>query len=83
MPLPDTGREVLAALLDHPDNPSAPVPWRIDNELGVGPSPSAAGAWTLAEDGTTTFRYRLAVFDGPVSSGVIDDEWHRFTEEVR
>lgn len=73
MPLPDTGREVLAALLDHPGNPGSPVPWRIDNELGICPSPSIAGSWTLSAGVPVTFRYRLAVFASPVTADVVED----------
>jgi Family of unknown function (DUF6807) len=82
MPLPDTGREAQAALLDHRDNPDSPVVWRIDNELGIGPSPSAAGAWTLAEGATRTYRYRLAVFASPVGADVVEDAWQRYAKEA-
>ena len=83
MPLPDTGREVQAAMFDHPENPGSPVPWRIDNELGICPSPSIAGAWTLSAGIPVTFRYRLAVFAPPVTAGVVDDAWQRFAGEAR
>jgi len=78
MPLPDTGREVLAALLDHPGNPGSPVPWRIDGELGICPSPSIAGPWTLAAGVPAVFRYRLAVFSSSVPAAVVEDTWQRF-----
>lgn len=80
--LPETDRVVLAAMLDHPGNPDAPVPWRIDNELGIGPSPSIAGAWTLAVGATKTFRYRLSVFGSSVESATVDEAWQRYAEEL-
>jgi hypothetical protein len=82
MPLPDTAREVEAALLDHPQNRDSPAVWRIDGELGIGPSVSAAGAWSLAAGAVQTFRYRLAVFDKPVEVDVVDEDWQRFAKEA-
>jgi hypothetical protein len=82
LPLPDTGREVTAALLEHPDNPDFPVLWRIDNELGIGPSPSAAGPWELPADTRRRYRYRLVVFGEAVDAAAAEDAWHRFAEEA-
>jgi hypothetical protein len=82
MPLPDSGREVTAAMLDHSGNPGSPVPWRIDNELGICPSPSIAGAWTLAAGVPAVFRYRLAVFAGPVPADEVDQAWQAFCGEA-
>ena len=83
MPLPDTGREAQVAMLDHPDNPGSPVAWRIDNELGIGPSPSVAGAWTLADGQQTVFRYRIVVFAEPVAGTAVDAEWNTYQEVCR
>lgn len=80
MPLPDTGGTVTAALLDHPGNPGSPVPWRIDNELGIAPSPSIAGAWTIPAGESRTFRYRLAVADSALEPRVVHEEWARYSE---
>jgi hypothetical protein len=82
MPLPDTGRTAVAALLDHPGNPDSPVPWRIDNELGIGPSPSASGAWALPEDDRRHYRYRLVVFGSTADAAAVEQAWHRFAEEA-
>ena len=82
LPLLETGREASAVLLDHPGNPGSPVPWRIDNELGVGPSPSAAGAWSLAAGADRRYRYRLVVLGAPADAAVADEAWHRYAEEA-
>jgi hypothetical protein len=79
--LPDTGRHVQAALLDHPENPGSPVVWRIDNELGIGPSPSAAGTWNLHQSGATTFRYRLVAFAQTSGGRRVEELWREFTED--
>jgi hypothetical protein len=79
--LPETGRVAHVAILDHPDNPGSPVSWRIDNELGIGPSPSAEGAWTLAEGASVVFRYRVSVSGSPVpATKQTDRQWFEFVE---
>jgi hypothetical protein len=66
------------AILDHPGNREHPVPWRVDNQLGIGPSPCIAGAWHLPRGGTTTARYRILAFAGPVDGAWIEGEWAGF-----
>jgi Methane oxygenase PmoA len=83
LPLPDTGRQAQAVLLDHASNPGSPVVWRIDNELGIGPAPSAEAAWGLPEDGERAFRYRLVVFGEPADAQVVDDAWQRYCEDAK
>lgn len=51
-------------IFDHKDNPGHPVPWRVDNDLGVGPSPGRLGEWKLAKGETTHAKYRLFIFNG-------------------
>lgn len=82
MAVPDTGRTVEAAMLDHPGNDTAPVHWRIDGELGIGPSPSIAGPWSLADGELRVFRYRLLVFPSPVTTAEVDAEWQRYAREA-
>jgi Methane oxygenase PmoA len=79
--LPDTGRTIEAAILDHPGNPGSPVVWRIDNELGIGPSPSAAGTWNLHESEATTFRYRLVALADPSDGRSVEELWREFAED--
>lgn len=60
------GRSDLAhvAIYDHPQNEAFPVAWRVDGELGVGPSRQILGAWSLNEGERTTIRYRIVVYTG-------------------
>jgi len=82
MPIP--GREKSSesvcgmAMLDHPRNPGHPVPWRVDGQLGIAPSRSIAGAWTLPQGAATTSRYRLPVFVGPADAQALEAEWKAF-----
>lgn len=53
----------------------APLPWRVDGQLGVGPAPSRAGAWKLAKGESTSFRYRFLVYTGDLQRDPIEAEW--------
>ncbi|MBN9140378.1 MAG: PmoA family protein [Micrococcales bacterium] len=81
MPLPETGRPARVALLDHPGNLEHPVPWRIDNQLGVGPSPSLAGPWVLAAERFRTFVYGVVVGDADLTDHEIETRWGAFAKE--
>jgi hypothetical protein len=81
LPLPDRephNGPCGIAILDHPNNPEHPTPWRVDEQLGVAPSRCIAGPWTLSPGETTTSRYRLFVFAGPLDHPRIEAEWQRF-----
>lgn len=78
MPLPGRLGEAGVAMLDHPANPGHPVPWRVDHQLGVAPSPCIAGARTLREGETSTSRYRLLLFCGGIVPEVVEAQWRAF-----
>jgi len=67
------------SVLSHAKNPSAPLPWRVDGQLGVGPAPSRLGAWKLAKGESVTFRYRLFVYTGDLRKGQVESEWKAFS----
>lgn len=60
------GRNDLAhiAIFDHPYNKAFPTPWRIDGELGVGPSRQILGDWVIRKGETEIIRYRLVAYTG-------------------
>lgn len=74
------GRDDFAhiAMMDHPDNKSFPVPWRVDNELGVGPSRQILGDWTIHKGETEVIRHRLVVYTGDLDGSLLRAEWKRF-----
>jgi hypothetical protein len=82
MPIADSPTDVIVAVLDHVSNLEHPVPWRVDHELGIGPSPSIAGSWRLDSGQERQFRYRVAVFAAPVEPSVIEESWTEFSEKV-
>jgi hypothetical protein len=80
--MPIEGRKDWAgiAMFDHPTNPEHPNPWRVDNQLGIVPSRCIAGAWTLAQNETTTNRYRLSIFCGRTNTDHIENQWQHFSK---
>ncbi|MBK7930951.1 MAG: PmoA family protein [Bryobacterales bacterium] len=64
------------AMLDHRDNPDHPVPWRVDGNLGIVPSRSRLGDWTIAQGETARARYRLVVYTGELNRVLIERHWN-------
>lgn len=77
------GRTDLAhiAVLDHPDNSGFPTAWRVDNELGVGPSRQIIGDWTIPRGETEVVRYRLIVYTGARDEGFLQEQWKAYVCE--
>jgi hypothetical protein len=75
------GREDLAhiAIFDHRGNPAFPTPWRVDNELGIGPSRQILGDWQLEKGKRTVFRYRLIVYTGDLNKAGLTRQWKEYT----
>jgi hypothetical protein len=69
------------AILDHPDNKGFPSPWRVDNELGVGPSRQILGDWSIAEGEKEVIRYRMIVYTGNRDDQVIWNIWKKYVCE--
>ncbi|WP_232065089.1 DUF6807 family protein [Rhodocytophaga rosea] len=74
------GRSDLAhiAIFDHPDNAVFPTPWRVDNELGIGPSRQILGDWKIDKDQMATFRYRLIVYTGELNGEALTHQWKAY-----
>lgn len=77
------GREDLAhiAILDFPKNNDAPISWRVDGELGVGPSRQISGDWRLKKGETEKIRYRLIVYTGVLDPNELENQWENFVNE--
>lgn len=74
------GRDDMAhiAIFDHPDNPGYPQMWRVDDQFGVGPSPSRKGEWKIEKDQSTTIRHQLLVYTGEFNDLMAADYWTKF-----
>ncbi len=77
------GRDDLAhlAVFDHPANPGYPLPWRVDGQLGFGPSPATLGDRTLTRGQSETYRHRLFAYTGPHDDVKVDAAWRAYTGE--
>jgi hypothetical protein len=67
------------AIFDHPTNPAFPTPWRVDNELGVGPSRQILGDWQIEQGKTAVFRYRLIVYTGTFNKAELTRSFKEYT----
>ncbi|MFD2203346.1 DUF6807 family protein [Shivajiella indica] len=74
------GRDDFAhiALFDHPENKAFPTPWRVDNEMGIGPSRQILGNWKIAKGEKEVIRYRLVVYTGELVNRELTDIWQEF-----
>lgn len=81
----DTGMEIEGrddwghiAIFDHPENTDFPISWRVDGELGVGPSRQITGDWSLQPGEVETVRYRLIVYTGDLDVWEMNRRWIEF-----
>ena len=63
------------AIFDHPANDGFPNAWRVDNELGVGPSRQIRGDWSIQKGQSEETQYRLVVYTGEFNSETIAQLW--------
>lgn len=69
------------AIFDHPGNKGFPVAWRVDTQLGIGPSRQILGDWKLKNSETEIFRYRIVVYTGNLDSDELTSLWKEFVCE--
>lgn len=66
-------------ILDHPDNADFPSAWRVDNELGIGPSRQILGDWHIQKGKTEVCRYRLIAYTGGFDKAAVTRLWKEYT----
>lgn len=66
------------AIFDHPGNNGFPVAWRVDSQLGIGPSRQILGEWKLNNSETEIVRYRIVVYTGDLNSTELTRLWKEF-----
>ncbi|MEZ6127706.1 MAG: DUF6807 family protein [Planctomycetaceae bacterium] len=67
------------AIFDHPQNKGFPQPWRVDNQLGVGPVRARLGDWKIAKGDTEVIRHQLVVFTGALDDVALTDQWAAYS----
>lgn len=73
--------EARIAIFDHPENDGFPQPWRVDRQLGVGPSRASLGDWKIAPGATVKYRHQLLIYTGGFNDLNIDTAWRAFAGE--
>ncbi len=74
------GRDDLlhVAIFDHPMNAGFPQTWRVDGQLGVGPTRARMGDWHIPEGATEVIRHRLIVYTGDLNDLELTEDWHEY-----
>jgi putative membrane-bound dehydrogenase-like protein len=77
------GRDDLAhvAIFDHPLNNGYPLPWRVDDQFGVGPTRATQAEWKIAREKSATYRHQFVVYTGEFSAPAITEAWKTYTGE--
>jgi hypothetical protein len=76
------GRDDFAniAIFDHSENAGYPTSWRVDNEMGVGPSRAIMGDWTIDEGETEVIRYRIVIYTEVFNDLQLTSAWEDYVE---
>ena len=75
-------RRATVAILDHPSNSEHPLPWRVDNQLGIGPARCIVGEWHLKRGEGVTFRHRVMTHVGRPDAARIEAVFNQFAGSV-
>ncbi len=67
------------AIFDHPENDAYPTPWRVDNQLGAGPSEAILGDWKIAAGSSKTYKHQLVVYTGRVNDVHLNEDWKTYS----
>jgi len=79
VPIDGRGDKGHIAILEHPTNAGFPNAWRVDNELGVGPSRQILGDWRIQNGKSEVIQYRLIVYTGQFDNATIARSWKEFS----
>ncbi|NBQ58594.1 MAG: dehydrogenase, partial [Opitutaceae bacterium] len=70
------------AVFDHPKNSGYPLPWRVDGQMGVGPSRAISGDWSIAKGKIETIRHQLVVYTGALNDLKMTEAWKTYSGET-
>jgi hypothetical protein len=79
------GRDDFAhiAIFDHPENEGFPNAWRVDGQMGVGPSITRNSDWTISKGQVEKICYRFKIYTGDINLVDLNAEWDEFAENIR
>ena len=67
-------------IFDHPENSDFPQPWRVDGQLGIGPSRAILGDWKIPKNETETIRHRFIIHTGKLDSKALTKKWEDYSK---
>lgn len=70
---------VHIAVFDHPQNKGYPQPWRVDNQLGVGPVPARLDDWEIKAGETHIIKHQLRVYTGELNDVDLTSKFASFS----
>ncbi|HLW18718.1 MAG TPA: PVC-type heme-binding CxxCH protein [Cyclobacteriaceae bacterium] len=79
MQVEDRDNMANISVFDHPENRSYPNQWRVDGQMGVGPSYTREEDWIIPEGKTETLKHQLVVHTGDFNDLDINDWWGEFS----
>ena len=68
------------AIFDHPENSDFPQPWRVDGQLGIGPSRAILGDWKIPKGQTETIRHRFLIHTGKLNPEALTKKWEDYSK---
>ena len=74
------GRNDLAhvAIFDHPENRGFPQTWRVDGQLGVGPSRAIMGDWKILKGETEVIKHGFVIYTGELNDLDLTEQWKQY-----
>lgn len=69
------------AILTHPKNHDFPQPWRVDKNLGFGPSRAKLGGWKINKGEKDYYQHQLVIYTGEFNEDQLNEEWLKYSNE--
>ncbi len=66
------------AIFDHPQNTGFPTSWRVDNQLGIGPTRAIAGDWHIKKGFTEIIKHQLVAYTGELNDLEMRKLWDEY-----
>ncbi|WP_420148783.1 PVC-type heme-binding CxxCH protein [Spirosoma sp.] len=67
------------AIFDHPQNRNYPTPWRVDDQLGIGPARARKGDWNIKKGATEILKHEIVVYTGTLNDVALTKTYGEFT----
>ncbi len=65
-------------IFDHPQNAGFPTPWRVDGQLGIGPTHAIAGDWEIKKGFTEIIKHQVVAYTGELNDVEMRNIWDAY-----